>query len=124
MPSTPDAAHDGRRTTTTHRFEHDLLALVGDVPPDAIVSRQVVNDAAVKVTLFGFAAGQELSEHTASKPALLQVLTGEGTFGFSNQVVDVGPGSFAHLPPHLPHAVTARTPLVLLLTLIKGTGPG
>ena len=122
MPSTPDAAHDRRPTTATHRFEHDLLALISDVPTDAIVSRQMVNDAAVKVTLFAFAAGQELSEHTASKPALLQVLAGEGTFGLGGEVVDVGPGSFAYLPPHMPHAVTARTPLVLLLTMITAGG--
>lgn len=103
-------------------FHRGLVALVGDAPPDAIVSRQVVSNEAVKVTVFGFAAGQELSEHTASKPALLQVLAGEGTFGLGDEVVEVGPGAFVYLPPHLPHAVTARTPLVLLLTMIKAGG--
>ncbi|TVR90557.1 MAG: cupin [Trueperaceae bacterium] len=101
-------------------FHHDLAALVGDIPEQSIVSRQVVNDELVKVTLFGFAAGQELSEHTASKPAILQVVSGEGTFGLGAEVMEVGPGSWTHMAPHLPHTVTARTPLVLLLTMLKG----
>jgi len=104
-------------------FHPDLAALVGEIQPDSIVSRSVHTDELVKVTLFGFAAGQELSEHTASKPAMLQVLAGEGTFGLGDQRFEVGPGSFAHMPPHLPHTVTARTPLVLLLTMVKGTRP-
>ena len=102
------------------RFHADLTALVGEVPSDAIVSRQVHADANVKVTLFGFAPGQELSEHTASKPAVIQVISGEGTFGLGGRVVAVGPGSWAHMDAHLPHTVTASTRLVLLLTMIKG----
>lgn len=100
-------------------FHPDLASLVGAIVPDSIVSRQVHGDEHVKVTLFGFAAGQELSEHTASKPAILQVVSGEGTFGLADQVVEVGPGSFAHMAPHLPHTVTARTDLVLLLVMLK-----
>jgi len=104
-------------------FHPDLATLVGDIQPDSIVSRQVHADDLVKVTLFGFAAGQELSEHTASKPAILQVLAGEGTFGLGGERFEVGPGSFVHMAPNLPHTVTARTPLVLLLTMVKGTRP-
>lgn len=102
-----------------YRAHADLEALIGDIQPDSIVSRQVTNDDHVKVTLFGFAAGQELSEHTASKPAILQVLSGEGTFGLGNEVIEVHAGSWAHMDANLPHTVTARTPLVLLLTMIK-----
>lgn len=103
-----------------YTFLPELAALVGEIQPDSIVSRQVHADDVVKITLFGFAAGQELSEHTASKPAILQVIAGEGTFGLGDQVVEVGPGSWAHMAANLPHTVTARTPLVLLLTMLKG----
>ena len=41
------------------------------VPPqDGILSRTVFQDDKVKVVLFGFAVGQELSEHTAAKPIM------------------------------------------------------
>lgn len=106
---------------STHRptaqFHADLTALVGEIQPDAIVSRKLFADDHVKVTLFGFAAGQELTEHTASRPAVIQVVAGRGTFGLGDEQVEVGPGSWAHMDAHLPHTVTATTPLVLLLTM-------
>jgi quercetin dioxygenase-like cupin family protein len=117
MPSdAPSAAADA---APGFAFHPDLADLLGTIRPDSIVSRSVHNDERIKVTLFGFAPGQELTEHTASKPAILQVLAGEGTFGLGREVVAVGPGSWASMEPNLPHTVTARTPLVMLLTMIK-----
>jgi uncharacterized protein (DUF2249 family)/quercetin dioxygenase-like cupin family protein len=103
-------------------FHADLAALVGDVPEATIVSRLLHHDAHVKVTLFGFAPGQELTEHTSSKPAIMQVIAGEGTFGFGGDVQAVAPGSWAHMAPSVPHTVTARTRLVFLLTMLKQGG--
>lgn len=103
-------------------FHADLAALVGEVPDASIVSRLLHHDEHVKVTLFGFAPGQELTEHTSSKPAIMQVIAGEGTFGFGADVREVGPGSWAHMAPSLPHTVTARTRLVFLLTMVKQGG--
>jgi len=108
----------------TFAFHADLCALVGRAQTDSIVSRQVLNDEHVKVTLFAFAAGQELSEHTASKPAIIQVLAGEGTFGLGAEDHEVATGSWAHMAPDLPHTIRARTPLVLLLTMIKAPRGG
>jgi len=49
-----------------YRFIADLRA-EAQVPPDGILSRTLHNDEQLKVVLFGFAAGQELSEHTAGE---------------------------------------------------------
>lgn len=102
-----------------YAFHADVAALVGDVPEGSIVSRALHQDDLVKVTLFGFAPGQELTEHTSSKPAIMQVLAGEGSFGFGADVRSVAPGSWAHMAPGVPHTVTATTRLVFLLTLLK-----
>jgi hypothetical protein len=49
-------------------------------PPDkGIVSRTVFSDDRFKPVRFGFAQGEELSEHTASMPAVLHFLRGEAT---------------------------------------------
>jgi quercetin dioxygenase-like cupin family protein len=117
MPT--DARSAAADTTPGFAFHTDLAQLVGAIQPDSIISRSVHNDDRIKVTLFGFAAGQELTEHTASKPAIIQVLAGEGTYGLGHEVVTVGPGSWAYMEPNLPHTVTARTPLVMLLTMLK-----
>ena len=62
--------------TQTHTYIADLTRTV-EIPTQGILSRTVYSDASINVVLFGFDAGQELSEHTAARPALLQVLSGE-----------------------------------------------
>jgi quercetin dioxygenase-like cupin family protein len=53
-------------------------------PPDkGILSRTLYNDDRLKVVLFGFAQGEELSEHTASMPAILHFLQGEASVGLA-----------------------------------------
>ena len=110
---------DAAVAAPAYAFHADLAALVGEVPEASIVSRLLHHDEHVKVTLFGFASGQELTEHTSSKPAIMQVISGEGTFGFGAEVHAVGPGSWAHMAPSVPHTVTARTRLVFMLTMLK-----
>ena len=114
--------HAGDAAAPVFVFHEDLAELVGEVPEGSIVSRLLHHDEHVKVTLFGFAPGQELTEHTSSKPAIMQVLAGAGSFGFGADVHEVGPGSWAHMAPSVPHTVTARTRLVFLLTMLKQGG--
>lgn len=96
----------------------DLLREV-EVPPNGTMSRTLHNDDGVKVVLFGFSKGQELSEHTASMPAVLHVLSGEASLTLGDEQHEVGPGAWVRMPANLPHSVLAKSDLVMLLTLIK-----
>lgn len=89
-------------------------------PADGILSRTLYQDDRVKVVGFGFGAGQELSEHTASKPAILQFLSGETALTLGADAREAGPGTFVHMPAGLRHAIRAKTPVVMLLVLLKG----
>lgn len=91
------------------------------IQPDSIVSRTLQQDARTKVVLFGFDAGQELSEHTAAVPAIMHFISGEADVLLGEETVKVGPQSWIHMPARLPHAITARTPVVMLLTLCKNS---
>ncbi len=95
------------------------LAMEAEPPADGILSRTLHNDAQVKVVLFGFGVGQELSEHTSSMPAILQVLKGEATLTLGDDTIESRPGTFVHLPAGLRHAIRAQAPAVLLLLLLK-----
>ncbi len=98
---------------------HDLRTLLAEIPPDSILSRTFYEDDQVRMVLFGFAAGQELSEHTAAMPVVIQILAGEGQLTLAGDTHTAGPGTWAHLPARLPHSVHARTPLTLLLWMFK-----
>ena len=91
--------------------------------PNGIVSRTVLRTPAVRVVLFGFAAGQELSEHTSVHHALVQILSGECDFPTNGQSHHLKAGDVLYMPPGLRHAVQATKDFSMLLTLIKADAP-
>jgi quercetin dioxygenase-like cupin family protein len=95
-----------------------LLAPVENVT-HGIVSRAILTTPAVRLTLFHFAAGQELSEHTSKARALVQILTGTCVFSVGGTVHSLKPGDLLHLPPGIPHAVAAAEPFSMLLTQVS-----
>jgi len=98
----------------------DLAKVATEIPPDSILSRTLFEDDQVKVILFGFAEGQELSEHTASMAAILHFVKGDAHLTLGGQSMDVKAGAWVHMQPQLPHSIMAQTPVIMLLMLLKG----
>ena len=101
-----------------YKFINDLLADV-EVPKEGIHSRVLQKDEHVNITLFGFSAGQELSTHSAPTPAVICILNGEADITLGDDVHKAKSGSFAYMPPLLPHAIAAKAPTAMLLVQIK-----
>jgi len=87
--------------------------------PNGTVSRTVFATPTTRVILFGFAPGQELTEHTSTQHALVQILSGECEFTLAGRQQLLKAGDFLHMPPNLPHAVVATQQCGMLLTLTK-----
>ena len=87
--------------------------------PNGIVSRTLLRTPNVRVVLFGFGEGQELTEHTSTQRALIQVLSGECEFSLGGKPRALKAGDFLHLPPNLPHALKATKQFSMLLTMCK-----
>jgi quercetin dioxygenase-like cupin family protein len=90
-----------------------------EIPPNSILSRTIYEDDQVNAVLFNFSPGQELSEHTASKTALLYFVEGEAQLTLGEDAHDAKPGTWVRMEPQLPHSIKALSPLVMLLVLIK-----
>lgn len=90
--------------------------------PNGIVSRTLLKAPNARVVLFGFARGQELTEHTSPHRALVQILSGECEFALGQEWHQLKAGDWLHLPPNLPHAVRATQAFSMLLTLVKAEG--
>lgn len=97
------------------------LALATGSIAHGIVSQALLTAPGLRVTLFNFAAGQELSEHTSPARVLVQVMAGECEFSVEGRPHLLQPGELLHLPPKAPHAVKAVTDLTLLV--IQATPP-
>ncbi len=84
-----------------------------------IVSRTLLRTSNSRAVLFGFAEGQELTEHTSTQHALVEILTGECEFSLAGKPHELEAGNIVYIPPNLPHAVRAKTQFSMLLTLTK-----
>jgi quercetin dioxygenase-like cupin family protein len=89
------------------------------IPEKGILSNVLQKDEYVNITAFGFAAGQELSAHSAPTPAVLYFLEGEAEVQLGEDRVQAQAGSFVYMPPMLPHGISAKSPVKMLLVQIK-----
>jgi quercetin dioxygenase-like cupin family protein len=90
-----------------------------ETPTDGTLSRTLFQNDRLKVVLFSFSAGQELSEHTASTPAIMHFLSGESEVTLGADCVDASPGTWIHMDAQLPHSIRTKTPVIMLLSLLK-----
>ena len=95
------------------------LAKEVEPPEDGILTRTLFNDDDLKAVIFGFGQAEELSEHTASMPAILHFISGEATLTLGDETVEAQAGTWIHMTPELKHSVKAKTPVVMLLLLLK-----
>jgi len=85
----------------------------------SIVSRVLLKNKGGTVTLFAFAEGEGLSEHTAPFDALVVVLDGEADVKIADERFKVQQGETITLPANRPHAVRASTKFKMLLIMIR-----
>ena len=104
---------------SSYYFSPNLLA-EAKAPEKGILSQTLHNDDQIKVVLFHFAPGNELSAHTAPMPATMYFLSGKGRLTLGPDTMPVTAGAFAHMTPNLSHAIVAEEPLVMLLVMVKG----
>jgi len=99
-----------------HAFIGHLLDEV-EIPENGTLSRVVFSGDGLRVVLFAFDEGQELTDHTASVPAVIQAVKGRLALTLADETVEIGADSWVHMDAHLSHAVVALEPSVLILTL-------
>ncbi len=85
---------------------------------NGIVSRTVARGGEGRLVLFGFDAGAQLTEHTSTRPAIVQILSGVCDFSLAGEVRRVVAGDVIYMPPNLPHALVAVEKFSMLLTLL------
>ena len=89
------------------------------IPENGTLSRTLHNDDHVKILVFGFAAGQELSAHTAPMAASIYIHSGEAVLTLGEESFDAQAGTMVHMAPQLTHGVKAKTPVVMVLQMYK-----
>jgi quercetin dioxygenase-like cupin family protein len=85
----------------------------------SIVSKTIMDKNAGSLTLFAFAEGQRLSEHTAPFDALVYLLEGEVDLTIAGNTVHAKGGEMVIMPANKPHALKAVKKCKMLLVMIR-----
>jgi quercetin dioxygenase-like cupin family protein len=97
---------------------HVLHTLVTQTE-QGIASRVLARTAGGNLTLFAFAEGQELTEHTSPFDALVMVLEGSLALTIDGREITATPGTIVRMPSSVPHAVRATEPARMLLLMLR-----
>jgi quercetin dioxygenase-like cupin family protein len=115
--------HEPSNSSPAAAFDYTLVPSLADLLPEipeaSIVSRTFFDGQGTKAVLFGFAPGQELSEHTAARPAILHFMAGEAELTLGEERSTARPGTWAYMPAHLPHSIKAHTQTIMLLLMLR-----
>ena len=82
-----------------------------------VVSRTLVQNDKVSMTLFSFDEGEEISTHAASGDAMVTVLEGTGRFTVGGQGFTLDAGETLIMPKDIPHAVFGEKRFKMVLVV-------
>ena len=101
-----------------------VTGLTEDLPISAAAttSRSLVDNDRVRVIAFTFDTGEELTEHTAAMPVVVQLISGAMRFEVAGDTHHLTPGDCIYLPPREPHSLEALEPCRLSLVMVRDSG--
>ena len=76
-----------------------------DYQPGQVVSKKLVKNEYVSMTIFSFDKGEEISTHAAGGDAMVTVLEGKGRFTVGGEVFFLETGDTLIMPKDIPHSV-------------------
>ena len=82
-----------------------------------VVSKTLVQNELVSVTIFSFDQGEEISTHASGGDAMVTVLDGKGRFTIGDQVYYLDQGQTIIMPKDIPHAVYGEKKFKMLLVV-------
>lgn len=103
----------------SYTYLDDVLSESAQLPSGSILSRTLIQNEDLRVILFQFARGEELSEHTSSKPAVLHFLAGEARVTLGSDEKKASPNTFIYMQPNLSHSIVAETEVTMLLVMME-----
>lgn len=83
-----------------------------------VVSKTLVQNKAVSITLFAFEKDEEISTHASGGDAMVTVLEGTGKFTIDGKEYILEEGKTVVMPAGKPHAVYGRERFKMLLTVV------
>ena len=122
------------KNTWNNQYQEEIIILVGYKNIDKkaklelrdqltyqqgqVVSKTLVQNDAVSVTLFAFEKDEEISTHESGGDAMVTVLEGTGRFTIEGDVFILHEGETIIMPAKKPHAVYGEERFKMILTVV------
>lgn len=88
-----------------------------EYPKEGILSKEIVKNDKLNITLFCMAKGTDISEHTSTKQGFVYVIEGEGIFNLKGKEITMSSGVFIYMKEDAIHSLKANENTSFLLVL-------
>lgn len=89
-----------------------------EYPKEGIVSKLIVKNEKIDMTLFCMANGTNISEHTSTKQGVVHILEGEGSFNLEGSEIKLQEGVIIYMDKNARHSLSVVKDTSFLLTLV------
>lgn len=83
-----------------------------------VVSKTLVQNPGVSITVFSFDKGEEISTHASHGDAMVYVIDGQAEITIGEEKFSVKAGETILMPADVPHAVAAAEQMKFMLTVV------
>lgn len=84
-----------------------------------ILSKDIVKNDKLNVTLFCMAKGTEITEHTSVKQGFVYIIEGDGVFILEGKEIIMSSGVFIYMKESAVHSLKAKQNISFILTLVN-----
>lgn len=90
-----------------------------EYPQKGILSKDIIKNDKLDITLFCMAKGTAISEHTSTKPGFIYVIEGEGVFNLEEKEIIMLSGVFIYMNENALHSLKANENTSFILSLMN-----
>jgi len=84
-----------------------------------ILSKEIVKNDKLNITLFCVSKAAEISEHTSTKQGFVYIIEGEGIFNLEGKDIQMLPGVLIQMQENMVHSIKAEQNTSFFLVLIS-----
>ncbi len=91
-----------------------------EYPKKGILSKDIVKNKKLTITLFCMAKETEISEHTSTKQGFVYVIEGDGLFNLEGKEIAMAAEVFIYMKENATHSLKANENTSFILVLTNG----
>ncbi len=102
----------------SYKMNKNIKELI-EYPKNGVLSKEIIKNKRLDITLFCMVKDTEISEHTSTKSGTVYVIEGKGIFNLEGKAIEMKPGALIYMSENAVHSLKAEENTAFILTLIK-----